>query len=125
MNAEETDNFLKDILKTHSLQAPPSRDYTRQVMQSVSRLPVPVRRKPTALVVAGLFAVLLFVVAVGAYVLIHYGQAIQHAVMAVAALLPFAISWKMLVFGMVYLLLARVLLTVGILALTRKMTMPL
>ena len=124
MNAEETDNFLKNTLKAHGLMPPPSLDYTHQVMQRVSRLPVPVRRKPTALVVAGLFAALLVVVAVGAYVLIHYGQAIQHAVMAVVAFLPFAISWKMLVFGMIYLLLARVLLTVGILALIRKMTMP-
>ncbi len=124
MNAEETDKFLKDILKTHGLMPPPSPDYTGQVMQSVSRLPVPASRKPRVMAIASLVAVLLGVLALGAYVLISYGPAIQQAGIAVAALLPFAISWKMLAFGMVYLLLARVLLTVGILSLMRKTPLP-
>ncbi len=117
---DQLDDFLKNILKTGGTENPPSSDYTQKVMKKVEAIPVVRSRRESAwLIVIGI-VVFLTIAITGTYFLINYWSVVQGFGIALLQKLPFAISWKAVAIGFIYLVLARILLALGILALINK-----
>lgn len=118
MNYEEDplDNFFRKLLKDQLILSPPSADYQSRVMQRVAASPTYQHRRSDRLVLIG-GVLLTLVTTLGAgYWLLTYWPAVLSTVGAALQWLPWNINPTWVAMALVYGLLARALLTFGMLA---------
>ena len=114
MNHE--DNFLRDLLKDQPPLTPPSADYQQGVMQRVAALPVHQNRRSNYwMLVGGILLTLAFTLTAG-YLLLTYWPTVLATVESVLRWLSWDIDPTWVLMGVGYGLLARALLTFGVLA---------
>ena len=117
MNQEESrDNFLRDLLKDQPSLSPPSTDYQQEVMQRVAALPVHQNRRANYwMLVGGILLTLAFTLTAG-YLLLTYWPTVLAMVESALRWLSWDIDPTWVLMGVGYGLLARALLTFGMLA---------